>query len=62
MNKENKITKEIKRFLYGEEGIGTVEMILILVVLIGLVIIFKSQLTSLVNTLFENISGDAKEI
>lgn len=31
MNKENKITKEIKRFLYGEEGIGTVEMILILV-------------------------------
>ena len=62
MNKENKITKEIKRFLYGEEGIGTVEMILILVLLIGLVIIFKSQLTSLVNTLFENISGDAKGI
>lgn len=33
-----------------------------MVVLIGLVIIFKSQLTSLVNTLFENISGDAKGI
>ena len=62
MNKENKITKEIKLFIFGVEAIGTVDMILILVVFIGLVIIFKSQLTSLVNTLFENISGDAKRI
>lgn len=43
--------KKIKRFLEfmkEEKGIGVVEVILILVVLIGLVIIFKSQLTSLV--------------
>ena len=32
--------------LKDEKGIGVVEVILILVVLIGLVIIFKSQLTS----------------
>lgn len=36
-----------------EKGIGVVEVILILVVLIGLVIIFKSQLTSLVNTILK---------
>ena len=34
--------------LKDDRGIGVVEVILILVVLIGLVIIFKSQLTSLV--------------
>ena len=38
--------------LRDDEGIGVVEIILILVVLIGLVIIFKSQLTSLVTLRF----------
>ena len=40
--------QRIKAVLKEEKGIGVVEVILILVVLIGLVIIFKSQLTSLV--------------
>ena len=34
--------------LGNEKGIGTVEMILILVVLIGLVLIFKEKLNALV--------------
>lgn len=34
--------------LKNDKGIGVVEVILILVVLIGLVIIFKSQLTEIV--------------
>ena len=38
--------------LKDDRGIGVVEVILILVVLIGLVIIFKSQLTSLVQKIF----------
>ncbi|MBE5848252.1 MAG: hypothetical protein E7300_11335 [Lachnospiraceae bacterium] len=45
----------LRRFLKEEDGIGTVEMILILVVLISLVIIFKNQLTSLVNDIFSHI-------
>lgn len=48
--------KVIKRFLREEDGIGVVEVILILVVLIGLVIIFKSQLTSIVNKIFSKIN------
>ncbi len=51
-----------KRFIQEEDGVGVVEIILILVVLIGLVIIFKSQLTSLVNTIFEKISSQSSGI
>lgn len=47
----------LKQFLWEEDGIGVVEIILILVVLIGLVIIFKSQLTSIVNTIFSKINS-----
>ena len=48
--------REGKRFLYEESGIGVVEIILILVVLVGLVVIFKKQLTSLINKAFTNIN------
>ena len=37
-------------------------MILILVVLIALVLIFKEQLTDLVNTIFEKISSQSSRI
>ena len=45
-----------------DRGIGVVEVILILVVLIGLVIIFKDQLTDLVNTIFDKISSESSTI
>lgn len=48
--------------LKDDMGIGVVEVILILVVLIGLVIIFKSQLTSLVQTIFEKITSESSGI
>ncbi|MBO5259809.1 MAG: hypothetical protein J6B26_05455 [Agathobacter sp.] len=48
-----------KKFIMEEDAIGVVEMILILVVLIGLVLIFKNQLTSLVNSIFKNITKKA---
>lgn len=47
--------RSFKEFMKEETGIGTVEMILILVVLIGLVLIFKKQLTNLVNDIFDTI-------
>ena len=52
----------LKRLYEEEDGIGTVEIILILVVLIGLVIIFKSQLTSLVNKIFKKIVSQSNGI
>lgn len=44
------------------KGSIMVEVILILVVLIALVVIFKSQLTSLVGTIFEKITKEATGI
>lgn len=53
------MSEEIKRFVKEEDGIGVVEVILILVVVIGLIIIFKKQLTTLVNNTFSNINNKA---
>ncbi len=52
----------MKRFLEEEDAIGTVEIILILVVLIGLVLIFKEQLTSLVGKIFKTINNKAGSV
>lgn len=52
-----KIIKQFKQFWLEEEGMGTVEIILIIVVLVGLVIIFKNQITAIVNTLFDKITA-----
>lgn len=54
--------KEIKRFFQEEDGVGVVEVILILVVLIGLVLIFKKEITALVNSIFSTISSKAGSI
>ncbi|MEE1314636.1 MAG: Flp1 family type IVb pilin [Faecalimonas sp.] len=43
-------------------GSVMVEAILVLVVLIALVVIFKTQLTSLVTTIFEKITNEATGI
>ena len=47
---------KLLEYLQNEDGRGTVEVILIIVVLIGLVIIFKSQITALVQSIFGAIT------
>lgn len=54
--------EEWKAFLEEEDGIGVVEIILILVVLIGLVLIFKDKITELVKDIFETIRSDSDKI
>ena len=51
-----------RSFLKEEEGVGVVEIILILVVLISLVLIFKSQLTSLVKSIFGKIVSQSNGV
>ena len=48
--------KGMREFFTEEDGMGTVEVILIIVVLVGLVIIFKDQITEIVEKLFEKIT------
>ena len=54
--------EHLASFIKEEEGIVVVEIILILVVLIGLVLIFKNQLTSLVNSIFSKIVSQSNGI
>lgn len=47
----------LQEFWKEEDAVGVVEIILILVVLIGLVIIFKEQLNSLVKNILSKITN-----
>ena len=52
----------VNAFAREEEAVGVVEIILILVVLISLVIIFKDQLTSLVESILSKITKQSNSI
>lgn len=49
-------------FWMDNRGVGVIEIVLILVVLIGLILVFKEQITAIVNNAFTAISGDAGKI
>lgn len=52
----------LKNHLMEDDGIGVVEMILILVVLVALVMIFKEQLNTLVSNIFDSINSKSSGI
>ena len=53
----------IMEFLKEEDGVGVIEVVLdFMVVLIGLVIIFKKQINQLLNNIFSEISKQSKEV
>lgn len=54
--------KTVRQFLTEEDGMGTVEVILIIVVLVGLVVIFKERITDIVNSIFTKITNQTKKI
>ncbi len=60
--RSRKMGNTAKAFWTDETGMGTVEIILIIVVLIGLVIIFKKQLNDLVKKVFQKINSDSNSI
>lgn len=62
--KNRKNCKKIfwKNFCEEEDGMGTVEIILIIVVLVGLVIIFKSRISDLVESIFQKITSQAARV
>lgn len=54
--------KSFAQFLKEEDGMGTVEVILIIVVLVGLVIIFKDRITEIVEDLFKKITSQTGKV
>ena len=51
-----------REFWQEEDAVGVVDIILILVVLIGLVLIFKEQLNSLVKNILSKITKQSNSI
>ena len=53
---------DLRAFWTEEDGVGVVEIILILLVLISLVLVFKRQLTSLVNSILEKAERQSNQV
>lgn len=58
----NRIRWKMTGLWADESGMGVVEVILIIVVLIGLVIIFKTRITGVVNDIFEKIVSQSSSV
>lgn len=56
------LRNEWKAFMEDDQGVGVIELVLVLVVLIGLVIIFKKQITTLLENIFKEINSQSKEV
>lgn len=54
--------KQVMDFMKEEDGVGVIEVVLILVVLIGLVIIFKDRINALLELTFKQIDNQSKEV
>lgn len=55
-----KISKNINSFQV--EGIGIIEIILILVIIIGLVLIFREQIQAILQSAFDSINANSDTI
>lgn len=52
--------KEIKRFFKEEDGLGTVEIVVILAVLVSIALIFRTQIVEFVKDTLKKILGDTE--
>ena len=62
LQKDRENLKDIRASAADESGVGVIELVLILVVLIGLVIIFKKQINTLLENIFKQINSKSKEV
>jgi hypothetical protein len=56
----NRIKSKVLNTLNNESGMGVVEVILIIVVLVGLALVFKNQITSIANGIYDSIKTQVK--
>ena len=57
--RKDAVLSAVREIAADEEGVGVVEIILILVVLISLVVIFKKQVTQIVKDILSRAASDA---
>ena len=53
--------KQIRELVSSEEGMGVVEIVLIILVLVGLALIFRNQITAIANGIYESIKSQVSE-
>lgn len=53
---------KFKNYLKKEDGMGVVEVILIVVVLVGLVLVFKDKMTTIVTGMFSSITDGINKV
>ena len=53
---------ELRTFWLEEDGVTTVEIILVLIVLIALVLLFKKQLVSVVNSILSKVTNQSDTV
>lgn len=57
-NRKNmRIKKRMSELLKDESGMGVVEVVLIILVLVGLALVFKNQITSIANGIYGSIKN-----
>lgn len=56
------LRNEWKAFMEDDHGVGATELVLVLAIPIGLVIIFKKQITTLLENIFKEINSQSKEV
>lgn len=56
------MSAEMRRLIADESGVGVIEVVLILVVLIGLVAVFKTQINQLLTKIFGSITTMSDQI
>lgn len=61
-NTAESIANGVRTFAEDENGVGVIEIVLILVVLIGLVAVFKTQINELLTKIFTSISSMSDDI
>jgi Flp pilus assembly pilin Flp len=54
--------RNLRSFIMEEDGMGTVEIVLIVIVLVGLVAVFKEQISGIVEQVIENIRTKASDV
>ena len=58
----NEWRADVRRLISDEEGIGVIEIVLILVVLIGLVTVFRTEINALLGRIFGSITSLSDDI
>ena len=56
------VARSVKKFQNDTQGVTTVEVILVLVVLLAIVVIFREQLISIVTGIFSHVNSTVNEL